>query len=97
MSDALVERGGLSEGELEEGEVLSSDEEGDEGVVGEGEGGEETQPVQSSEKTNETSHGQDSAVVGEKRPAPDINTPNPKVMTIFGVGRSLSRVHFSML
>ena len=88
MSDTPVEEGGLSEGELEEGEVLSSDEEGDEGVVGEGEGGEDTQPVQSSEKTNETSHGQDGAVVGEKRPAPDSNTPDPKVLAIFGVGES---------
>lgn len=84
MSDALVEGGDLSEGELEEGEVLSSDEEGDQGVVGEGEGVEDTQPFQGSEKTN----GQDGAVVGEKRPALDSNTPNPKVMAIFGVGES---------
>lgn len=77
MTDTLVERRDLSEGELEEGEVLTSDEEGDQG---ESEGGENTQPPQSSEKTNGTSQDdEDSAVIGVKRPAPDSDAPNPKV------------------
>ena len=77
----------MSEGEREEGEVLSSEDEGD---VGEGERGEEgnrgegTHALGNGDKIDESVSNEDGPVtVGAKRPAPDCDSPNAKVPYLY--------------
>lgn len=67
-------------GELEEGEVLTSDEE--EGDQGEGEGGEGAEGTHALEKTEEKAQ-EEGPVAGTKQPALDSEIPNPKVYTLY--------------
>ena len=69
---AEVEVEGVSEGELEDGEVLSSEDEGEGTEGGKEDGGGEDEGKCVSDSENP-------AVVGTKRPPPDTDCPSPKV------------------
>lgn len=76
-----TESGEVSEGELEEGEVLSSEDEGcgDNEVVGETEGEKSLEETHVDNGQTEKGLEDASTVPGSKQPPSDTDSPNPKV------------------